>query len=97
VNLHNKRAAGAQAIAGRRAAVIAGLPRHLRVLAHYVERLSVSRDPERFAASKGEIATTLENLAAVIEIERREQALERAPKSQVVTSIDLHRADGLQP
>jgi hypothetical protein len=64
------RAAGAQAnTAGRRAAVIAGLPRHLRMLAHYTERLS-PRNPETFAASKDEIVKTLESLAVVIELER---------------------------
>jgi len=99
VNLFNKRRAGAQdnTAGRRRAAVLDGLPKHLRSIADSVERLSLSRNPEAFVAMKGEIATTLENLAVVIEIERREQALERAPKSQVVTSIDLHRADGLQP
>jgi hypothetical protein len=74
VNLHNRRVADAQAIAGRRAAVIAGLSRHLRVLAHAVEKLSLSRNPEAFVAMKGEIATTLESLAAVVELNHGERA-----------------------
>jgi len=70
-----KRAAGAQAnIADRRAAVIAGLPRHLRSIAHSVERLNLSRNPEAFVAMKGEIATTLESLAAVVELHHEESA-----------------------
>ena len=53
---YGKRLAGAQPnIDVRRSAVIDGLPRHLRLLAHSVEKLNVSRNPETFAAMKGEI------------------------------------------
>jgi hypothetical protein len=76
VNLHNKRAAGAQGnIAGRRAAVVDGLPRHLRALALAVEKLSISsQNPEAFVARKGEITATLESLAAVVELDHGERA-----------------------
>jgi hypothetical protein len=53
----------------RRRAVMDRLPHHLRMLARYAERLGLARDPERFAASKGEIVKTLEALAVLIELD----------------------------
>jgi hypothetical protein len=62
----------------RRKAILADLPRSLRMLARYVDRLSPSQNPDTFVVMKDEIGATLTSLATVLEIERREQGIERA-------------------
>jgi len=56
--------------ANPRAAVLAAMPKHLRVTARAVDRLNAYRNPEAFAEAKSEIAATLTSLAVLLEVEQ---------------------------
>lgn len=60
----------ARKINDKRAAVLAAMPRHLRVTARAVDRLNAYRNPEAFAEAKSEIAATLTSLAVLLEVEQ---------------------------